>query len=178
VHDQRVDVRLVAATHRDIAALIRQDKFRQDLYFRISTLPLRIPPLRERPEDIPMIAQQLLQDVAAEMGREHIELTRVAHEELKRYQWPGNIRELRNMLERAVLLSSGNVLDAGDLHFDTMFAQPVAAGPDTRLTLAETERRQIEAVLREEGGNVPRAAERLDVPRSTLYKKVKALGLG
>ena len=113
--------------------------------------------------------------MAAELGRSGVELTEAAQEDLKGYAWPGNIRELRNLLERAVLLSSGPVLDRADLSFDLSFAVE-SPGVDTSLTLEEVERRHIEAVLQEEAGNVPRAAERLGVPRSTLYKRLKVYG--
>ncbi len=175
VRDRRVDVRLVAATHQDLGALVQQKRFRSDLYFRISTLPLRIPPLRERRADVPLIAQHLLDGLASELGRGTIDLTRPAAEALQSYSWPGNVRELRNVLERAVLLKDRGPVGAEDLRFDVALV-PVAAA-STRLTLEQAERQFIAQVLEEELGKVDVVAQRLDVPRSSLYDKIKKYGL-
>lgn len=177
VRERRVDVRLLAATHRDLAALVREGKFRSDLYFRISTVPLFVPPLRERVDDIPLLASRLLERCASDLGREGMSLSDQATQTLVRHAWPGNIRELRNVLERAVLLSERSVLGTRDLRFDVLTAaEPMAH--DSNLTLLEIERLHIQRVLREESGRVERAAERLGIPRSSLYQKIKTLGLG
>ncbi|MCA1585257.1 MAG: sigma-54 dependent transcriptional regulator [Acidobacteria bacterium] len=171
VTDRYVDVRLIAATHRDLGTLVREARFRADLYFRINTIPLRVPPLRERAEDIPLLACRLIEQTARAFGRQPLELSRGAEEALCRYPWPGNIRELRNVLERAVLLSDGPALGVRDLRFETGASEPVV---DARsLTLREVEQRHIEAVLREERGRVDRAAVRLGIARSSLYQKIK-----
>jgi len=172
VRDRQVDVRLVTATHQDLPALIDAKRFRQDLFFRINTITLRVPPLRERRKDIPLLATDLLARFASEIGRPQPELAPDAIAALERQRWPGNFRELRNVLERAVLLVEAPVLRAGDLGLE---AQPGSTGWDTSLTLAELERRYIEQVLLEEDGHVENAARRLGVPRSTLYKKLKEL---
>src|SRR6267143_4339189 len=125
VRDRTVDLRLIAATSHDLARLAQEQGFRSDLYFRISTLVLRVPPLRERREDTPLLAADLLERLAAHRGR-RCSLSPAALTALQAYPWPGNIRELRNVLERAVLLSSDTVLDPGDLHFDPL---PPAAAP-------------------------------------------------
>jgi DNA-binding NtrC family response regulator len=178
VRDRQVDVQLIVATHRDLAALVRENRFRSDLYFRISAIPLRVPPLRERREDIPMLARGLLEAFGVELGRRGLRLADGAEQALQQYAWPGNVRELRNVLERAALLSGRDELRAGDLQFDGPAAPAsVPAAADTGLTLAELERRHIEAVLAETGGRVPEAARRLGVARSTLYEKLKRLGL-
>jgi DNA-binding NtrC family response regulator len=177
VRDREVDVRLIAATHQDLGLAVRDKKFRSDLYFRISALPLFIPPLRERTEDIPVLARLLLERIAAEVGRPDLELTDDAAAALQAYRWPGNTRELRNVLERAAILGQGEALTSADLRFSA----PVEAAGDASGradgTLEEVERRHIERVLAEEGGHVERAARRLGVPRSSLYEKVKRLGI-
>jgi DNA-binding NtrC family response regulator len=174
VRDRRVDVRLIVATHHDLGALVRERKFRQDLYFRISTVPLIVPALRERREDIPKLAREVLDRCAADLGRRSVSLSADAEAALCAYTWPGNIREMRNVLERALLFADGNVLDRTDLRFDV--AAPPPAG-DTQLTLLELEQRHIIDVLREEQGHVERAAVRLGIPRSSLYQKIKRHGI-
>lgn len=173
VRDRQVDIRLVAATHNDLAALVRQNRFRSDLYFRINTLPLVVPPLRERVEDVKALGEELLAVIAADLGRPELALSGDAAAALGSYPWPGNIRELRNVLERAALLCDGSVLTRRDLRFE---ASPVLAAVHGG-TLAEVERQHIEKTLREEGGRVEQAARRLGVPRSSLYQKLKKLGL-
>jgi len=178
VEDRRVDIRLIAATHQDIAEQVRTRQFRVDLYYRISTLPLRIPALRERKQDIPTLAEALLRQLSQDLGRPGLALTSGARAALQDYAWPGNIRELRNVLERAVLLASRNTLEAVDLHFNSL--SPVAPAPDSdelSLTLHDVERRHIQRVLAAEGGHVERAARRLGIPRSSLYEKLRRLGL-
>ncbi|PTL83124.1 sigma-54 dependent transcriptional regulator [Vitiosangium sp. GDMCC 1.1324] len=188
VEDRSVDVRLIAATHQNLAESVRAQRFRGDLYFRISPLPLRIPSLRERPEDIPVIARAMLSRLSREIGRSGMDLTPAAESALRAYAWPGNLRELRNVLERAVLLSSTPVLGSDDLQFNHALARALprlpaeaegtlAGDPELDLTLQELERRHIERVLAAEGGHVERAARRLGIPRSSLYQKLKRLGL-
>jgi transcriptional regulator with PAS, ATPase and Fis domain len=172
IRDLQVDVRLIAATCQDLSRLMRENKFRNDLYYRISTIPLVAPSLRERVEDIPALARHLLAKCAADLGRNDLELSPEAERALQAYAWPGNIRELRNVLERAALLSGQRVLRAADLCFDdaTKRETPVY---DSRLTLLELERRYIELALAEEQGHVERAAKRLGIPRSSLYQKIR-----
>jgi DNA-binding NtrC family response regulator len=175
VTDRRVDMRLISATHQDLARFVQEQRFRSDLYFRLSTLPLRVPPLRARREDIPLLSADLLERIGAEVGRPGLQLTADAQQALQAYDWPGNVRELRNVLERAALLSEREAIDRRALHFDA--AASPAAQRNTTLTLEEVEREHIEAVLSEEDGNVPRAAVRLGVPKSTLYQRIKKYGL-
>ena len=172
VRDRQVDVRLIAATHQDLGQLVREKKFRDDLYFRISTIPLSFPSLRERIEDIPTMAQYLLDKVSADLGRGELRLDQGCIEALQAYSWPGNIRELRNVIERAVLLSDQKQITLNDLHFDG-HAQVGTPFLDSRLTLLELEKQHIERVLQEERGRVERAAKRLGIPRSSLYQKLK-----
>ena len=172
VRDRQVDVRLIAATHQDIGQLVREKRFRDDLYFRISTIPLSFPSLRERIEDIPTLAQYLLDKVAADLGRGALHLDQGCIRALQAYSWPGNIRELRNVIERAVLLSDQKHITLNDLHFDG-HTQVGAPFLDSRLTLLELEKQHIERVLQEERGRVEVAAKRLGIPRSSLYQKIK-----
>ena len=172
VRDRQVDVRLIAATHQDLGHFVREKKFRDDLYFRISTIPLSFPPLRERIEDIPVVAQYLLNKVSADLGRGEIELNDDCVKALQSYSWPGNVRELRNVIERAVLLSEQKSIGLKDLNFDghTRVGAPLV---DSSLTLQELEKQHIERVLQEERGRVEKAAKRLGIPRSSLYQKLK-----
>jgi DNA-binding NtrC family response regulator len=172
VRDRQVDVRLLAATHQDIGQLVGEKKFRDDLYFRISTIPLTFPALRTRKDDIPVLAEYLLEKFAADLGRGELRLGPECMEALQSYSWPGNVRELRNVIERAVLLSEQKILGLNDLHFDGRASARVNYS-NSNLTLLEVERQHIEHVLLEENGSVERAAKRLGVPRSSLYEKLK-----
>jgi len=177
VRERRVDIRLVAATHRDLAALGREGAFRSDLYFRISTLPLTAPALRERPEDIPELARNLLRKTSADMGRGELTLGDDATAALQAYPWPGNIRELRNVLERASLYSDRNQLRLKDLRFEPASAAPVEATADGDGSLEDAERRHIARALSAAKGRMETAARALKISKSALYAKVKRLGL-
>jgi DNA-binding NtrC family response regulator len=172
VRDRQVDVRLIAATHQDIGQLVREKTFRNDLYFRVSTIPLAFPSLRERIEDIPIMAHYLLDKLATDLGRGEIELEPDSIKALQAYSWPGNVRELRNVIERAVLLSEQKNIQLQDLHFDG-HSRHRASYLDSNLTLNELEKQHIERVLLEEQGRVEKAASRLGIPRSSLYQKIK-----
>jgi DNA-binding NtrC family response regulator len=183
VRDRQVDVRLIAATHRDLGRLVQEQRFREDLYYRISAIPILVPPLRDRGTDVAVLARKLVERIGAEMGRPGMRLSPEAEQALLAHPWPGNVRQLRNVLERAVLLSDHPVLLEVDLG-GGLPASPGAssaqggagtpgATPDPSLTLAEAERRHIEAVLRQERGHVPRAAEVLGLSRSALYERIK-----
>ena len=175
LQDRKVDFRLIAATHQKLDRLVQDQQFRSDLFYRISAIQILVPPLRERAEDIPTFGQIILNRLTSDCGREPMHLSRSALLKLKQHRWPGNIRELRNVLERALMGAKTSILEAEDLDF--------ASSPDHRgqggtanLTLKELERHYIIQVLNEEGGHVDRAAKRLDIPRSTLYQKIKAYG--
>ncbi len=172
VRDRRVDIRLIAATHRDLDELVARDEFRSDLYFRIRAVPLQVPPLRERQEDIPILARSLVRQLASELGRTPSGLSAAAETRLREHPWPGNIRELRNVLERALLLSGTNELDADDLDLRAPGRREVAREGAPR-TLAEVERQAIERALAEASGHVGRAAEALGIRSSTLYYKLR-----
>jgi DNA-binding NtrC family response regulator len=178
VHERMVDVQIIAATHRDLKKLIGDGKFRSDLYFRISTLCLHIPPLRERPEDIPIITDKLLEQFSWDMKRGPLRIFDNARFALQNYSWPGNIRELRNVLERSVLLSDDGVIHEMGFEFEAPMHQCLATNvTDSNLTLKEMERRYILQALESEGGIVTRAAKRLGMPRSSLYAKIREHGL-
>jgi DNA-binding NtrC family response regulator len=172
VRSRSVDIRLIAATNRDLGQMVREGRFRADLYFRINTIQLVIPPLRARPEDIPHITRRLLDRMPQ---GESIELTPGALQALREYDWPGNVRELRNVLERAMLLAGGATqLDRADLCFERDATRPPAELlTDEVVTLAEMERQYVEHVLRRANGAVDRAATWLGIARSTLYQKLR-----
>ncbi len=175
VRDRRVDMRLIAATHQNLGEFVRDSKFRSDLYFRINTIQLGVPPLRDRGEDIVRLARSLLKGLAVDLGKGEIRLRPHAERALERYGWPGNVRELRNVLERAVLLSEGDELGREDLHFEPDQAEVLLS--DDRMSLREVEIHHITRVLKHFHGRVPLAAQRLGIPRSSLYQKLKTYEL-
>ncbi len=182
VRDRNVDIRLIAATHHDLGALVAERRFRQDLYYRISALELRVPPLRERDKDIPAIAETLLERLTRDLGHPPVDFGAEALDALRRYSWPGNIRELRNVLERALLRTRGEVLDVRALDFPsggaiTAPVAPAASAVRRSGTLDDVEKEYIEQVLREENGAIDRVAERLGVSRSAVYYKTKKHGI-
>ena len=183
VKDRQVDVRLIAATHHDLPSLVRAGRFREDLLYRISAVPLRVPPLRERGSDVALLARRLLERISAELGRPGLQLAEDAERALGAYHWPGNVRELRNVLERAALLSGAGQLHAEDLgeligpHDAGAGAERGAPGKASRLSLLAAEKLHIEAVLREQEGDVRRAATALGVSRSALYQRIKKHGI-
>jgi formate hydrogenlyase transcriptional activator len=175
----RVDVRLVAATNRDLAAMVADGRFRSDLYYRLNVFPLVLPPLRERPDDIPRLVRHFTQQFGRRMGRRIETIPSAVMDALVRYPWPGNVRELQNVIERAVILSSGP-----SLRVPLTDLQPVATpapGPTAAaVTLADAEREHILGALREAGwvvGGPKGAAARLGMKRSTLQKRMIKLGI-
>ena len=176
VRDRRVDVRLIAASHHDLAALVRERRFREDLYFRISTLQLAVPPLRERRSDIPRLARRLAARIGADLVRPGIELEPGAERWLEARDWPGNIRELRNVLERAILRADGARLTEENFTEDLSSSRPRRI-TWTSLTLDDAERHHIEAVLEKHANSVIDAAAVLGISRSALYQKIKKYGI-
>jgi DNA-binding NtrC family response regulator len=178
VRDRSVDVRLIAATHQDLPARVRDGAFRHDLFYRINTIQLTVPPLRERGDDILVLAGELMRRLQSDLGRgEPASLSAEAEAALRGYHWPGNVRELRNVLERALLLSDQPRITGSDLPFERSRQGEKATGSDGALTLREVERRHIVLVLGEVRGRVQEAAQRLGIPRSTLYQKLRSMGL-
>jgi len=172
-----VDFRLIAASHRDLASLSQEGRFRSDLYFRLSTLPLRLPALRERIEDLSILAQHILHQLAIELGKPKLTLSDEALAALRTYSWPGNIRELRNVLERAVLLHEAELIAPEHLSFDRAVAALPPEAPKEGATLLAVERSHIEMTLASTGGRVDAAARLLGVPLSSLYQKLKRHGI-
>jgi len=176
---RRVDIQLMAATHQDLREMADARTFRNDLFFRLSTFPLRVPSLRERPEDIPLLARAILDRVSVQRGRSRLKFSADAEAALMSYQWPGNIRELHNVLERTALLQEDGEIRPRDMSLayavepldETRSGEGAGAG----LTLEEMTKRHIESSLREQGGRVARTARELGMPRSTLYLKIKKL---
>jgi DNA-binding NtrC family response regulator len=176
----KVDLRVVAATNRELAAMVREGGFREDLYWRLDVLRIELPPLSERLGDVPALAEHLLLEVARERGQAALGFTAEAIEALTRHRWPGNVRELRNAIERALLVSRGRAIDAGDL--PAALRAPAAAGEDVAalpaaLTLEEVEREHVERVLALCGWNRSRAARVLGIDRRTLFTKIQRYGL-
>lgn len=177
VHERQLDIRLIAASHADLLQLIREKKFRSDLYFRVSTVVIRMPALRERADDIPLLAQHFFQRMAVDLGRIHLTLAEKTFDALSTYTWPGNIRELKNVMERAVLLATGDTIQPCDLRLDYFSAAPEEESDEARLTFREVQRRHLQKVLTTERWNVARAATRLGMTRSSLYNKIKSFGI-
>ena len=177
VQDRLVDVRLIAAAHQDLERLVEDRSFRSDLFYRINTIVLHVPPLRERREDVLPLARHFLGALAAQRGRGAMAFSPEAEAALTQHHWPGNIRELRNVIERIVLLCQGETVGPEDLGLNRRSEAAGSRGIDTTLTLDELERRQIEAVLHEEHGRIESAAKRLGLHRSSLYGKLKKYSL-
>jgi DNA-binding NtrC family response regulator len=175
VRDREVDVRFIAATHEDLSQLVREKKFRSDLYFRINTIRLTLPPLSRRAEDIPALCECILTTVARKAGLPQTRLSPAALKLLQGYSWPGNVRELGNVLERALVLGCGPILRPEHLSFEQ--GMLLSSDDPGSLTLTDLEKLHISRVLREEHGRVPVAAKRLGIGRSSLYKKIKDYGL-
>jgi len=169
-----VDARIIAATNRDLARGVAENIFRQDLYYRLKVVELRVPPLRDRAEDILPLARLLLEQAATRMDRRITSLAPSAADQLLRYEWPGNVRELENAMERAVALSRGNRVQLEDLPEEIRGTslKPVV-GRETVQPLSEVEKDYILAVLDLNDGNQTRTAKQLGIGVATLYRKLK-----
>jgi DNA-binding NtrC family response regulator len=175
---RKVDVRIIAATNRDLALGVKEGVFRQDLYYRLKVVELRVPPLRERRDDILPLARVLLAGSALWMKRKITGLMPSATDQLLRYNWPGNVRELENAMERAVALAPGNRVELADLPEEIRQACPVPVATEgTVRPLDEVEKAYILAALALNGGNQTRTAEQLQIGSATLYRKLKSYGL-
>jgi two-component system nitrogen regulation response regulator NtrX len=180
----RVDVRVLAATNKDLQAEIREGRFRDDLFFRLNVIPIFVPPLRDRREDIPLLARHFMQGFATEYGRRAKMIDPSAVGALQQYGWPGNVRELRNVIERLIIMVSGDTITSRDLAFlGTGMLPPVDedAGGGATLPLHEArsrfEREYILRTLAANEGNISRTADVLSVERSNLYRKMRSLGI-
>jgi formate hydrogenlyase transcriptional activator len=175
---KKVDVRIVAATHRDLEEMIQEKQFRTDLYYRLNVFPIFIPPLRERPEDIPLLVRHFVRESARRMNKTIDAIPSATMDALMQYRWPGNIRELENVIERAVILSPGSVLRVPLRDLRSRIAP--GHGSEEPHTIAEVEREHIRAVLQETRwvlSGPKGAATRLGLNRSTLYFRMKKLGI-
>jgi len=178
----KVDVRVLAATNKDLPAEIRAGRFREDLYFRLNVIPIFVPALRDREADIPRLAEHFMADLAREYGRRPKRLDPGAATSLRSYRWPGNVRELRNVIERLMIMVPGEVITLNDLVFLEGASATVAAAPGMPpLTLHDArerfERDYILRALAAEQGNISRTADVLGVERSNLYRKMRAFGI-
>jgi DNA-binding NtrC family response regulator len=177
-HAITVDARVVAATNRDLEPMIRQGAFREDLFYRLNVIPIELPPLRERREDIPPLAELFLGRFAERQGRV-LRLSAAAMERLFRYPWPGNVRELENAMERAAILAPAETIEPGDLppHVGAGLVPGPAPALEAERTLAEAEHAHIIQTLERCGWNHSRAAEALGIGRTTLWRKLKDYGV-
>jgi DNA-binding NtrC family response regulator len=165
-----VDVRVVGATHRDLRALVSGGKFREDLYYRLAMVEIRLPGLSERKEDLPLLQKHFVEKFSALYGKEIKGITRRAQLQMARHHWPGNVRELENMIGSAAMMAQGNVIDLPDLP-EPLQNQSEPRGPeDALVSLAEVQNRHLLRVLEHVGGNKVRAAEILGVSRATVYE--------
>lgn len=181
-HDTvEVNTRVILATNEDLRTAVEEGRFRQDLFYRINVINIELPSLRERPSDVPLLAQHFLQRVSDDVGREVRGFTPEAVSAMQRYAWPGNVRELQNVVERAVLLGRGETIGVEDLAANIRAtpaaAIPTAAGRTLKEALAGPERQIILEVLESNNWNRNATAEALGINRTTLYKKMKRLGL-
>lgn len=180
----KVDVRLVAATNKDLAKMVSEGKFRDDLFFRLSVVQLTMPPLRQRKEDIPLLVHAFLKQFAEENGKPVPEIAPDAMEVLLRYDWPGNVRKLRNVIENIVVMTSSPKISLRNLPVEvresssgggTLASSKFIPNKGSRFNLHETEHRLILQALEETGGNVTQAAKRLGISRRTLHRKINEL---
>jgi two-component system NtrC family response regulator len=175
-----VDVRLIAATNRDLEAEVRAGRFRTDLFYRLNVVHIELPPLRDRPEDLPLLVEQLVQRFSRQYGVGPKQVTPAALARLTAHSWPGNVRELQNVIERAFALSGADTITAEDLPPALAGPAPSAPAPAEQAevpTLQEAERRLIAAALRKSGGNKNEAARLLGIDRQRLYRKIEKYGL-
>jgi DNA-binding NtrC family response regulator len=171
---RKVDVRVISATNANLAEIVAEGDFREDLLYRLNTVEIRLPPLRERREDIPLLAETFLRQQAERYGRELEGFGPEAMDALLAHPWPGNVRELRHSVERSVLMARGRRIEPGDLG---LRRREDGGALSEDLTLQAAERLLIEKALERHQGNVSRAAEALGLSRSALYRRLKSLGV-
>jgi len=176
----RVDVRVLAATNRDLKGAIARGSFREDLYYRLNVFPIRVPPLRERLEDLPLLVEYLVQRYAAKLGKRLRHVSKSTLDLLQSYSWPGNVRELQNVIERAVVLSDGETFSVDESWLAGEAQRSTAPAGPLNGTIADRERQMIESALVQSGGRIAGpsgAAAKLGIPRQTLDSKIVALGI-
>jgi DNA-binding NtrC family response regulator len=170
-----IDVRIIAATNRDLRKAAAEGKFREDLFYRLNVIPVVVPPLRQRREDIPLLVEHFLERLAVEMKKRIDGLSADAMNALMAHDWPGNVRELRNVLERGAVVAPGPVIQLNDLGLPSKTDAPPR--PGTLASLEEVEKRHVAAVLAHTGGNVSQSARILGIDRVTLYNKMRKYGI-
>jgi DNA-binding NtrC family response regulator len=168
-----VNIRLICATNRDLQQMVRNGEFREDLLYRINTILIEVPPLRDRVDDIPILANHFLRLNAERYGKEGMKLTTHALEKLSNHDWPGNVRELQHSMEKAVILSDSPNLKPSDF----VFATPGKSAPSSEMTLEEMEQKMIVDSIRRYDGNLSVVAIKLGITRQTLYNKIKKYGI-
>jgi len=167
-----VDVRVIAATNQELQTYVREKRFREDLYYRLSVFELIVPPLRERGEDINLLIDFFLAHFRNHHGRPGLEMSDEARNKLLGYQWPGNVRQLRNVIDSAVVLAEGSRIETDDLGL-----RDSGAGELETLSLEHWERKLIREALRRTSGNIPEAAKLLGIGRATIYRKIEQYGI-
>jgi len=170
----KVDVRVISATNKDMKKAVASGQFREDLYYRLNVVTIELPPLRERKEDVPLLAQHFLKKFAVENQKEIAGFSPEASDFLLKYDWPGNVRQLENAIERAVILAKNSYIDAADMPQENL--QLVQSAPVGK-SLDEVEREHILNIISETGGNYSQAARILGISRITLYNKMRNFGL-
>ncbi len=169
----QLDVRIICATNAPIYDMVKNGTFRQDLFYRIKTIEIKLPPLRERREDIPLLTKYYLEEFSKRYNKD-VELDDALLQKLANYSWPGNIRELQHSVERAVILGKGPLLKAEDFQL----SPTVESGADlTTLNLSDVEKNVIKHALKKCNGNLTKASEELGIGRTTLYRKIEEYGL-
>jgi two-component system nitrogen regulation response regulator NtrX len=171
----KVDVRIIAATNKDLQEEIRKNNFREDLYFRLNVIPIHIPPLRERKEDIPLLADYFLEGFAQQYGQKLKKLSKTAIQSLMNYDWPGNVRELKNAIERFVIMNPAEMIDFE--HFTREESSDIYKHKTLREAREHFERNFIIRKLKEHNWNVSKTAEEMEIERSNLHRKIKSLGI-
>jgi two-component system, NtrC family, nitrogen regulation response regulator NtrX len=172
-----VAVRIISATNRDLADLVVQKKFREDLYYRLSVVPMRVPPLRERPEDIRPLAEYFLEEFCRRNNFKPRRIDDEVFAALRDYRWPGNVRELRNVVERMAILTTTDTITPESIPLEIRLPRGTSAPSGLEETRAQAERDLIRQALSEAGGTVSAAARSLGVERTRLHKRIRALGL-
>jgi len=170
LHPKKVDVRIIVATNQDLQKLCYEGKFRQDLYYRLKVISFNIPPLREHPEDIPLLISHLIKEYSKPINKQINKVSKEAMNFLQSYSWPGSIRELGNVIERAILFCEGDTIELEDLGFDKKNGSEVNI-----CSLSGIEKETIFNALKVTNGNKSKTAKLLGISRSTLYKKLEGI---
>jgi len=172
-HTVSIDIRLICATNKNLEKMVQDGHFREDLLYRINTIQIEVPPLRDRGNDVLVLADFFLKKYSSKYNKPSLKINQQAQDKLLKYSWPGNIRELQHTIEKAVILGDGNILKADDF-----FMRPIHGGKaiESELTLEEMEKRMINLAIDKNNGNLSAAADQLGVTRQTLYNKIKKNG--